>query len=1136
MTRPRDGQDRAGQPLAQDLSVQPAANALPAQPSTGHPLAEQPVVGPSGTGRSLSGSPPDVQAGSWRPEQLRELVGIPFTDEQLAAASAPLAPGLIVAGAGSGKTSVMAARVVWLVVTGQVAPDQVLGLTFTNKAAAELAGRLRGALARAGVATRVVVGADGTVEEPGEPVVSTYHAFAGRLVTEHGLRLGVEPRSRLLADATRYQLAARVLRRHRGPITHLTSPLSMLVGDLVALEGELSEHLVSPQELLAWDADWLRLVEAECGTHEGQKGSKGHCDELRKMAAAARKRTELTALVRSYREAKADLDAIDFGDQVALAARLAETVPEVGGAERARSTVVLLDEYQDTSVAQRRMLVGLFGGGHPVTAVGDPCQAIYGWRGASVSNLDGFPTHFAQADGEPAEVFALAVNMRSGGRLLQLANDVAASLRLRHRVVELQAPPAKAELGDAVVALHTSWVEECAWVAQQIRTAVDAGTPARECAVLVRARSDFADLYAALTAAELPVEVVGLGGLLSLPEVADVLAVLEVLDDPTANAPLVRLLTGPRWRLGVRDLAVLGRRAREVLRADSHDGSAGDVDALEAAVAGVDPCDVVALSDALDRPGHEGWSVEALQRVTALNAELRLLRSSRDEPLLDLVHRVVEVTGLDVELAASPEAVQARRRESLSAFLDVVADFTDLDGETSLSSFLAFLRAAEEHERGLDAVSPTGSDAVQLLTAHRAKGLEWDVVACPDLTAKVFPSATLRGGWTSTAAVLPGPLRGDADDQPSLSAYDKQGLKGYVQECRDHLEREERRLGYVAFTRARHLLLGSGHWWGATQKKPRGPSPFLEELKAHAEAGGGTVALWADVPAVSSNPALAEPDAHVWPAPYAPEPYAARRSAADAVLADLAVLADGGALADDDLTGLTRWERDQLERYDREAQLLLEEERAARRGVREVALPTALSASQLLRLQDDPDAFARELARPLPRRPAPAASRGTRFHAWVEALFGERPLLDPDELPGSADDGLVDGADLLALQEAFLATPYAARKPHQVEAPFDLPLAGRVVRGRIDAVYELGGGRWEVVDWKTGRESADPLQLAVYRLAWARLVGVEPSAVDAAFLYVATGQVVRYGTELPGEAELAALLTGPVEAEPLTLL
>ncbi|MDP3713253.1 MAG: ATP-dependent DNA helicase [Mycobacteriales bacterium] len=1077
------------------------------------------------------------------PDDLCRLLDVPFTDEQLAAVTAPLAPGLIVAGAGSGKTTVMAARVVWLVGTGQVEPERVLGLTFTNKAAAELAGRVTKALAKAGLATR----ADSPVDDDsGEPVVSTYHSYAGRLVTEHGLRLGVEPRARLLADATRYQLAARVLRRHRGPVVSLTRPMSMLVGELVSLDAELSEHLVDPADLVAWDATWTALLEQRCADAAGQKGHKTHCDTLMKYAGAARQRAELAELVLSYRDAKRDLDAVDFGDQVALAARLAEDVPEVAELERAAACVVLLDEYQDTSVAQRRMLVGLFGG-HPVTAVGDPCQAIYGWRGASVSNLDGFPEHFAA--GERAPVFSLSVNQRSGGRLLQLANRVADALRSRHTVVELRAPSAKAELGRVVTALHETWRDEVEWVADQVEAAHAEGTTWGEIAVLVRARKDFADLHAVLAARGVPVEVVGLGGLLQLPEVADVVATLEVVEEPTANAALLRLLTGPRWRLGVRDLAQLGRRGKEMLVSGVRDPGLDDVEppeldetdldvddtALEEAVAGIDPCDVVSLADVLDRPGHQGWSLEGLQRVTALAAELRHLRAHRGEPLLDLVHRVVEVSGLDVELAASPEAVEARRRESLSAFLDVVAGFSDLDGETSLTSFLSFLRAAEEHERGLDAVAPSGADAVQLLTAHRAKGLEWDVVVCPDLTKGVFPADTLKGRWTTTAAVLPGPLRGDALDQPTLDEeLDKAAVSSYDVACREHLEREERRLGYVAFTRARRLLVGSGHWWGPTQKRPRGPSPFLAELREHALAGHGDVAAWVEeVDADAGNPLLVEAADHVWPAPYAPEPLARRQAAAAQVRDDVALLAARQPLEED--TGLLSWEREELARLDREAALLLDEERAARSAVREVRLPASLSASQVVRLQADPDGFARELARPMPRPPAPAARRGTRFHAWVETLFDARPLLDADELPGAEDDAVGTDEDLAALQEAFLASPWASLRPYAVEAPFALPLAGRVVRGRIDAVYALGDGRWKVVDWKTGREAADPLQLAVYRLAWAALAGVEPSAVDASFLYVRTATEVVHD-DLPGRAALEALLRGDVKAEPLTLL
>ena len=1073
-------------------------------------------------------------------DQLCRALEIPFTEEQLAAVTAPLEPGLIVAGAGSGKTTVMAARVVWLVANDLVAPEEVLGLTFTNKAAAELATRITRSLAAAGISTRG--------EDRGEPVVSTYHAFAGRLVTEHGLRLGVEPRSRLLADATRFQLAARVLRRHRGPVMALTRPLSMLVGELVSLDAEMSEHLVEPAELLAWETAWEQRLTDAIAAHDGMKGVKTHVDTLARWLGVSRQRQELAGLVAAYREAKRDLDAVDFGDQVALGARLAEQVPEVGVLERVTARVVLLDEYQDTSVAQRRMLAGLFGAGHPVTAGGDPCQAIYGWRGASVANLDEFPVHFPQASGAPAGVYSLSVNQRSGGRLLQLANKVAESLRAKHRVVELRAPDAKAALGDVSLALQPSWADELTWVADQVQAARAAGTTWREIAVLVRARRDFGDLHAALVSRGIPVEVVGLGGLLQLPEVADVVATLEVIEEPTANAALLRLLTGPRWRLGVRDLAQLGRRGKELLRSGVVDPALDaedppevdetdlDVDdtALEEAVAGIDPCDVVSLADVLDRPGHKGWSLDGLHRVTALGAELRALRRHRDEPLLDLVHRVVETSGLDVELAASPEAVAARRKEALSAFLDVVAGFTDLDGESSLTSFLAFLRAADEHERGLDSIAPSGSDAVQLMTAHKSKGLEWDVVVCPDLTKAVFPADVLKGRWPATASVLPADLRGDVDDQPSLDALlGKESLSDYDARCRDHLEREERRLGYVAFTRARHLLVGSGHWWGPPQQKQRGPSPFLLELKEHAAAGHGRVAAWSEQPVEDSNPALAERPAFEWPAPYEPDALQRRRSAAAQVRADLQSLVAGESLEED--AGLTPKERDELERLDQEAKLLIDEELEARRSVRTVTLPSSLSASQLMRLQQDPEAFARELARPMPRQPAPAARRGTRFHAWVETLFEQRPLLDPDELPGAEDDELGSDDDLHALQEAFLAGPWAGRKPYAVEAPFSLPLAGRVVRGRIDAVYDLGDGRWQVVDWKTGRESADPVQLAVYRLAWARLLGIDPAQVSGLFLYVRTGKEDLH-EDLPGADELAALLTGAAVAEPLTLL
>lgn len=1207
------------------------------------------------------------------PEQLKELLGIPFTPEQTACITAPPAPQVIVAGAGSGKTTVMAARVVWLVGTGQVAPEQVLGLTFTNKAAGELAERVRKALIRAGVTDPDVIDPD---NPPGEPRISTYHAFAGQLLTDHGLRIGLEPTARLLADATRYQLAARVLREAPGPYPALTRSFSLLVSDLLALDAELSEHLVPPERLSAYDSELLRDLDTRTLSNA----------DLRKIPETASARRELLELTMRYRAAKNARELLDFGDQIALSARLALTRPAVGATLRDEFRVVLLDEYQDTSVAQRLMLSGLFGQGtgHAVTAVGDPCQAIYGWRGASVANLDDFPTHFAAADGTPATRFSLSENRRSGGRLLHLANGLAAPLRAMHQGVEALRPAPGAERDGSVhIALLPSHAEEITWLADSIAHLVHTGKAPSEIAVLCRTAADFPEIQGALVARDIPVEVVGLSGLLHLPEVADLVAVCEVLQDPGANASLVRLLTGPRWRIGPRDLALLGRRARLLVHRAGADGSDLD-ERLAAAVEGVDPAEVISLADALDTfldagggPPDDGlpFSAAARRRFARLAAELRELRRSLADPLMDVLHRVLGATGLDVELSASPHALAARRRETLGNFLDVAAGFAALDTDATLLAFLAFLRTSAQYEKGLDNALPGGENTVKVLTAHKSKGLEWDVVAVPGLVAKHFPSDQPREAWTAHARVLPHALRGDAATLPEIEAWDAKGIKAFKDAMKSHQHTEELRLGYVTFTRPRSQLLASGHWWGPTQKRKRGPSAFLKALYEHCAQGHGEIEAWADEPpADAENPFLLEsgPD-RAWPLPLDPISLVRRRQAAELVRSYVATAPDpwdassdaqprpatGGedSYAEDDLfpdglvepdpfdepdpdepdpmetdpygdelaarhgneqsTGTgdlaqpdplrspavpgapAEWttlphprppeaagdaaaeqlpqkpseqaperpseqapaqarnpeasppeqertpeENRTIASWDRDLRALTRELQRGRSTTREVLLPASLTASQLMRLAADPHGFAQELARPMPRPPQPAARRGTRFHAWVESRFEEMPLpmLGPDELPGA--DGtdtpeITDERDLAALKEAFERTPYARRTPHRVETPFHITLAGRAIRGRIDAVYRTPATtpdgtpahRYEIVDWKTSRAlTADPLQLAIYRLAWAEQHDLPPDAVDAAFVFVRSGEVVR-PRDLPDRAALERILLGETAGE-----
>ncbi|WP_432479450.1 ATP-dependent DNA helicase [Nocardioides sp. GXQ0305] len=1051
------------------------------------------------------------------PAELQQVMGTSWqaSAQQWAAISAPLEPAVVVAGAGSGKTTLMAARVVYLVVTGQVRPDQVLGLTFTTKAAAELRSRIRAALEASGFARGVVGDDSPDGEEVLEPVVETYNAYAASLLTEHGLRIGHEPDTRVIADAARYQLAGRVIDRHTRPVTELSDSPPHVIAYLLALDSALAEHLVEPADLRAFDARERLLFEAELSGRTAEQ-----------VRSAFVRRGEALGLVDDYRATKRRLGLMDFSDQIALAARLADAHPDVGALERDKARVVLLDEYQDTSVAQALLLRRLFSGldvatgrGHAVTAVGDPNQAIYGWRGASVSNILHFGDDFPAADGGAVPTHPLTVNRRSDVRILEVANRLAAPLHDAFTQVE-PLEPGGDEPGEVQTVVHESYAGELGWLTDAVRGAHAAAPDRgwREIGVLVRDNDHAADVFDALTAADVPVEIVGLKGLLRLPEVAEVLAMLTLVHELTANSELLALLTGPRWAIGPRDLALLGRRARELADARQGRVTGGTVDEeLGRAVAGADPTEVTALSDALDDPGDLPYSAAARERFGLLAGELRHLRAHSAEPLLELVRRIIDVCGIDVELAASVSEAARARRENLDLFVKAVAEFQAIDGAVTLPALLAWLEAEQDGE-GLDVATPSTADSVKLLTVHRAKGLEWDTVFLVGVCEEKFPHTRSRGLWPTRVELLPTPLRGDRRDLPALLGHDKAALDDLKERSKAHEMTEELRLGYVAFTRARHRLLVSSYLWTEGRKTPLGPSPFQETVRQVLETWGEQPLAWHDKPEKGApNPLQAAPRELPWPVTEQTAEALRRIDAVERVLA--ATGRPEPELDVVDAATVAEWD-DELERLRAEAA-------AARADTVDVPRPASLSATAVARLRDDPDGFAADLARPMPRPPAPAARFGTRFHAWVENRFGQQDLIDPDDLPGRADAGIDDADDLRALTEAFEKGPFGDRVPHRIEAPFALVLAGQVVRGRIDAVYAENDGGYLVVDWKTSRRhDADPLQLALYRLAWAELTGTPVAKVRAGFCYVRSGDLVE-PPDLPDRAELEQLLSSP---------
>jgi DNA helicase-2/ATP-dependent DNA helicase PcrA len=1114
----------------------------------------------------------------YTPEDLADLLGQHRpTPQQSEIISSPLEPRLVIAGAGSGKTATMADRVVWLVANGWVRPDEILGVTFTRKAAGELSARIRAQLGRlARLARRGVEGIAPAAADPQslEPTVSTYHSFANTVVQDHGLRLGVERDAVLLGAAQSFQLAARVVEAYDGATWEGFPAKSTLIAAVLQLSGECAEHLREPAGVREWlteTADRFESLPLSTGRGGPAAAAAGLLSTLRSRALVA-------GLVARYAEAKTARGALDYGDLVALAARIGTTVPRAGELLRHQYRTVLLDEFQDTSHAQAVLFSQLFGAGHAVTAVGDPNQSIYGFRGASAGQLEGFPHLFPRPtpDGglAPAWTSHLTVAWRNGVRILATANAVAAPLGTPPSyapgskgvdVHRLDPRPGAGE-GRVLIGRFCDEAEEATAVADQLsafrhgwsRAGHDRDGAAADgptMAVLCRKRSQFAAIRREFERRGMAFEVVGLGGLLDTPEVVDIVATLRVLADPGRSDALMRLMAGARWRIGPADLMALADWSRHLaaLRAAAARPEEQDLDApgtAEETLVEGDLADAASLVEAVDRLPRPGWtsgagrslSTEGLSRLTRLRDELRSLRMVAGDDLGTVISQVERALLLDIELAARPGVSVHAARRNLDAFAEAAASFLAQSQSSDLLAFLAWLEAAAQEESGLDmAPAEPTPGAIQLLTVHASKGLEWDAVVVAGLNRGMFPSGG-NDRWTAGQAALPWPLRGDHRDLPEMD-LDHPDRKGWVEaekllaeDASEHSEREDRRLAYVAFTRARSLLVATAFGWSSTRAKPMEVSPFLAELRERAEEGGFEVLEWAeeeDLP--EENPLRAEPERSLWPydplegpldaatksrRSLAPGRRAPLEAAAAAVLEELH--ADRG-----DAMSRAEQQGGRPALWSREARLLVAE-RAKSRDTSAVRLPEHVSASTLMALGDDPGAVLRQLRRPVPRRPGMAARRGTAFHAWVEEFFGTSAMLDLDGLD-SSDEHVDEAYELSSLVSEFTRSEWAHRSPAHVEVPIETRVGPVVVRGRIDAVFRDADGGWDLVDWKTGRAPrgadarARSVQLAVYRLAWSRLKGVPVERIRAAFFYLADGETVR-PDRLAGEAELEAIV------------
>jgi len=930
--------------------------------------------------------------------------------EQAAVRDHALLPLRVTAGAGTGKTTTIALRLAALVDRGEVEPEQALGITFTNKAAEELADRLRASLL-------------GLAEDGREIEVTTYHGFALGLLREFGPLVGVERSAAIVTPGYARQLLRDALGEGPREALDLTVP-GMRVDELVTLAGQLGDHLIAADALPA----------------------DGDDDTTRRRAELA------DALVR-YERRKRSLGVVDYADLISRAHRLVSEFPEIADRIRERYRVVLLDEYQDTNPAQRELLRALFGTGFPVTAVGDPDQTIYEWRGASLENFEAFGRHFPCGDGSPAPDLPLSFNRRSGHRIVELANavrDEIGGITGLERLEALDGAPQ----GEIEAAWFHSAVQEARWIAGEIvRLHDEAGVSWRDVGMLFRRHRQIGLVREALEREGIPVEVAALGGLLDVPEVADLHAWLRIIARPDDAPALMRVLLGHAHRLGLGDLAPLAAWVRARHREVDEDDLGGIGWALLEAIDRLD--EVTALSG------------EARQRLEGFAARYReLLAEAQGVSLVELCRRILDRTGVWPEVEALDDAARLSARLNLYRFLDLAEEWSPIEGAPSLEAFIDYLdllvedRATDE----LDTARVSGEAAVALLTVHRAKGLEWPVVFLPALCHNLFPSAARRYEDPSRhPQFLPHELRIDRTRLPPLP--DDPEERTAMLRAR-HLD-QEWRTAYVAVTRAASRLVCTGAYW-YTEKVPKEPSR-LYDLAAAVGTESRHAAAPGDPPATLRFPG----DEGSAPDPVFPSGWLeALREA----------IRDPGAPARRAAElGVTR-------AYDAE----MEQLRITLEGLPDPPQPVPeeegfrTSVTALVTFASCPQRFHWTEVDRLPRRPSLSMRAGVELHRRIELHNrGTVPLEEAaEEFFDVPDDGTP--ADTESGFSAYRSSRFAAGRPRWVEAPFELAVGSGRLSGRIDAIYEPGPGTWEIVDFKGGRRRDDPamaVQLEAYAVA-----------------------------------------------------
>ncbi len=635
-----------------------------------------------------------------------------LTARQRKAVTHESGPLLIVAGAGTGKTTVITRRIAWLIAEKRALPSEILALTFTDRAALEMVERV----------DRLVPYGQTDAE------ISTFHAFGDRLLREHAFEAGLSDRSTVLSRAEqiillREHLFELPLDRYR-PLGDPTRFLSALV----TLIGRLRDEDISPAAYLAAAAD-LRTRAAAAPEDET-------------LAEQADRHAELAATYDAYERLMRTTDRLDFGDQVGLALRLLREHPGVLEEERSRYRYILVDEFQDTNHAQWE-IVRLLAEPHAnVTVVGDDDQSIYRFRGAALGNILGFRDAYAKATS-----VVLVDNFRSRQPILDAAHRLIShndperleareglDKRLRARLKFDRPEPVAGPIGLLAFATGS---DEADAVADHIGGSIRAGRRAGDHAILVRGNRD-ADIYLrALNMARIPWRFSGTAGLYRQPEVRVLISFLRAVNDPDDSVSLYDLATSEIFGLAASDVTLAltnARRRRSSL--------------------------AVALADAVADPERSPFSLRAIEVVQRLLGSLEAHRAmSTEKTSGELLYHFISGSGWLARLAHEGRETGDERLGNVARFFEIVRRQGSLLRDDRLPFLVAQLDTLIEtgDDPSTADVDPEEGDAVHVLTYHKAKGLEFGVVYMVGLVDDRFPGRDRRDALELPDGLVSGP-------------------------------------------------------------------------------------------------------------------------------------------------------------------------------------------------------------------------------------------------------------------------------------------------------------------------------------------------------------------------------------------